>query len=110
MPHIGDSQPDTPVTAAVSGNIDAVAAFYAREESKISRPRDAIERMSAFVGRPLYLGCVVAFVAVWTLDNVAAKHFGWVQFDPPPFFWLQGILSLFGLIVGTAVLIRRNSR
>lgn len=106
--HDGEPQPGAPLTTAVSDNIDAVAAFYAREESKISRPRDVIERMSAFVGRPVYLGCVVAFVALWTLSNVFAPRFGRSQFDPPPFFWLQGIVALLGFLVATAVLIRQT--
>jgi uncharacterized membrane protein len=107
-PQDSPKQPGAPVTGAVSENIDAVAKFYAREERKISRSRNVIERTSEFVGRPIYLGCILAFVALWTLANVFANRFGWVQFDPPPFYWLQGIIGLFGLIVGTAVLIRQN--
>lgn len=104
----GAQPEDAAVTGAVSENIDAVAAFYAREERKISLSRNVIERVIEFVGRPIYLGCIVAFVALWILANVFADRFGWVQFDAPPFFWLQGIISLFGLIVGTAVLIRQS--
>ena len=100
--------PERPLAGAVSENIDSVARFYAREERDISRQRNAIERASEFVGRPLYLACIVAFVAIWTAFNVAAARFGWKQFDPPPFFWLQGIVGLLGLIVGTAVLIRQS--
>ena len=96
------------MTPAVSDNIDAVADFYAREEQKRSRPRNFIESASELVGRPVYLGCIVAFVALWTLANVFADRFGWAAFDPPPFAWLQGIIGLFGLIVGTAVLIRQS--
>jgi uncharacterized membrane protein len=96
------------VPSSVSDNIDAVADFYAREEQKRSRPRNFIESSSEFVGRPVYLGCIVMFVALWTLANVFADRFGWAQFDPPPFIWLQGIIGLFGLIVGTAVLIRQS--
>jgi uncharacterized membrane protein len=92
----------------VSENIDAVADFYAREEQKISRPRDFIEKASEFVGQPLYLGCVIVFVALWILANVYADRFGWAPFDPPPFPWLQGFIGLAGLIVGTAVLIRQS--
>jgi uncharacterized membrane protein len=101
-------QPDAPVPPAVSDNIDAVADFYAREEKKRSRPRNFIEKTSELVGRPVYLGCIVVFVALWTVANVFAERFGWVAFDPPPFVWLQGIIGLFGLIVGTAVLIRQS--
>jgi uncharacterized membrane protein len=102
------TQADAPVPSAVSENIDAVAKFYAREEQKISRPRDLIERASEFVGRPVYLACVIVFVVLWTLANVFAERFGWMQFDPPPFIWLQGIVGLSGLIVATAVLIRQS--
>ncbi len=93
---------------AVSGNIDAVAQIYAREERSISRPRNVIERASEFVGRPAYLACIVGFVGAWILVNVFANRFGWRPFDPPPFYWLQGIVGLLGLIVGSAVLIRQN--
>jgi uncharacterized membrane protein len=99
---------DAQVTSAVSGNIDAVAQIYAREERSLSVPRSVIERASEFVGRPVYLACIVGFVAAWVLFNLLAKRFGWMSFDPPPFFWLQGIVGLFGLVVGTAVLIRQN--
>jgi len=106
--HRLEPQLDAQVPGAVSGNIDAVAQIYAREERDISRPRNAIERASEFVGRPVYLACIVGFVASWVLISVLSKRFGWMPFDPPPFSWLQGIVGLLGLIVGTAVLIRQN--
>ena len=96
------------MTGAVIGNIDAIAQFYAREKAKISRPRNAIETASEFVGRPAYLACILSFVAAWILVNMFAQRIGWRQIDPPPFSWLQGIIGLLGLTVGTAVLIRQN--
>ena len=47
-------------------------------------------------------------MAIWVASNTVAGRLGWAQFDPPPFFWLQEIIGLLGLIVGTAVLIRQN--
>lgn len=111
-PESGQQRPELQLDAqapgTVSGNIDAVAQIYAREKRGISLPRNVIERASEFVGRPVYLANVVGFVAAWILINVLAKRFGWMPFDPPPFYWLQGIIGLLGLIVGTAVLIRQN--
>lgn len=98
----------TPLPSAVSDNIDAVAEYYAQQERRLSRQRNVIERLTDFAGRPIYLGCIVVFVAAWTLANVFAERLGWPQFDPPPFAWLQGILGVFGLIVGTAVLIKQS--
>jgi len=31
-----------------------------------------------------------------------------VAFDPPPFFWLQGIVSLGALLTATVVLTKQN--
>jgi uncharacterized membrane protein len=101
-------QPDIPVTDTVSGNIDVVAEIYAREERKISLPRTLIEKASEFVGRPVYLAFLIVFVSLWMIFGFLARQAGWVQFDPPPFHWLQGFIGLLGLFVGTAVLIRQD--
>lgn len=95
------------VPESVTRNIDAVSEFYEAEERRISGSQDFIERMSAFAGRPVYLALLIAFIATWIAYNVAAQPFGWVRFDAPPFFWLQGIVSFYALLTGTAVLIRQ---
>lgn len=93
---------------SVSRNIDAVARFYEEEERKISGPQDFIEKTSSFAGRPGYLAFLVVFIALWMIVNLLANRLGWMQFDPPPFFWLQGIVSLYALLISTAVLIRQQ--
>ena len=42
------------------------------------------------------------------LANVVARRLGMAGFDPPPFFWLQGIVSLGALLTSTVVLIRQE--
>ena len=36
------------------------------------------------------------------------RRLGIADFDPPPFFWLQGIVSLGAFLVATAVLIKQD--
>lgn len=93
---------------SVRRNINAVAGFYETEERKISGPQDFIEKTSSFAGRPGYLAFLVVFIALWIIANLLASRLGRVEFDPPPFFWLQGIVSLHALLIGTAVLIRQG--
>jgi uncharacterized membrane protein len=93
---------------AAMENIDSVAAFYAREEEKISGTQSAIEELSSRFGSPVYFGCFIAFIFCWTVANLSAARFGWPQFDPPPFFWLQGIVAINGVLITIAVLIRQN--
>jgi uncharacterized membrane protein len=92
----------------IGHNIEAVVAFYAREEDKISRSQRRLEHISGFVGRPLYLGSILLFVAFWMLANVVARQFGLMEFDPAPFVLLQGIVSLGALLTATVVLIKQS--
>jgi uncharacterized membrane protein len=69
-------------------------AFYTREEQKIGRSQRHLEYIiSGFVGRPLYLAAILSGVTFWVLANVFARQFGLVQFDPPPFFRLQEVVT-----------------
>jgi uncharacterized membrane protein len=95
-------------TESVSQNIEAILAFYTREEQKINRSQRIVESVGGFVGRPLFLVSILLFVPLWALANVLARRVGLVEFDPPPFSWLQGVLTLCALVTTTVVLIRQN--
>lgn len=109
-------QPDSPVADAgfasdrnqVGQNIAAVRGFYANEEEKISRSQRALERMGLFIGCPLFLGMILLFVCLWILVNLGLVMLGLPPFDPPPYFWLQGIVGLGALLTATIVLTKQN--
>ena len=92
----------------ISQNIDAVLEFYTREEQKISRSQRILERISHFIGQPVFLGFILLFVALWMLANDALRQFGMAEFDPAPFFWLQGMIGLGALLTANVVLTRQN--
>src|ERR1039458_3306164 len=102
---------ETPVETErdqISQNIEAVLEFYTREEQKISRSQRILERISGLIGQPVFLGVILLFVALWMLANTALRQFGMAQFDPAPFFWLQGIVGLGALLTATVVLTKQN--
>jgi uncharacterized membrane protein len=92
----------------ISQNIEAVLDFYTREEQKISSSQRTLEKISGFIGQPVFLGIILIFVLFWTLVNVLAHQFRLVAFDPPPFLWLQGIVGLGALLTATIVLTKQN--
>jgi uncharacterized membrane protein len=94
--------------AQISENIEAVLEFYTREDQKISRSQRIVERISLFAGQPIFLGLILFFVACWMLANVALRQLGLHEFDPAPFFWLQGIIGLGALLTATVVLTKQN--
>ena len=102
---------DTPVESErdqISQNIEAVLGLYTREEQKISRWQRILERISGLIGQPAFLGVILLFVALWMLANTILRQFGRVEFDPAPFFWLQGIVGLGALLTATVVLTKQN--
>jgi uncharacterized membrane protein len=102
------SDPQLAERDQIQQNLEAILEFYSREELKISRSQRILERISGFIGQPLFLGFILLFVALWMLANDAMRHYGLAEFDPAPFFWLQGIVGLGALLTATVVLIKQN--
>ncbi|MDT8992628.1 DUF1003 domain-containing protein [Curvibacter sp. APW13] len=92
----------------INQNILAVLDFYSRENEKISYWQRVAERISAVIGQPMFLGIILLVVVIWTLGNISLRLLGLIEFDPPPFLWLQGIVGLAALLTTTVVLIRQN--
>src|SRR3984885_12475376 len=89
-------------------NLEVLSQFKDREEEEISGLHLAIERVSRFFGSPAFFAFAVAFIAMWITVNIWGMNHGWRHFDPPPFFWLQGMVSCNALLLTVAVLIRQN--
>ncbi|HEV8019782.1 MAG TPA: DUF1003 domain-containing protein [Candidatus Lustribacter sp.] len=84
--------------------IEAVADLERKAHEDISGHQRWIERVTNRIGRPLTFYFIVIFVALWIGTNLAVLHARGATFDPPPFQWLQGIISLSGLLVAILIL------
>jgi uncharacterized membrane protein len=102
------SQPVESELDQISQNIAAVLKFYTREEEKISHWQRVLEKISGFIGQPVFLGFILLFVALWIVANTLLRLNGMAEFDPAPYFWLQGIVGLGALLTATVVLTKQN--
>jgi uncharacterized membrane protein len=101
-------RPYGPEQDQISQNLEAILAFYTREGRKTTRSQRAIERISRLLGTPAYLAGVFLLAAAWMLADAALRRGGHRGFDPPPYFGLQGLLSLGALLTATVVLGKQN--
>lgn len=92
----------------ITRNIEAVLEFYVKEEQKISRSQRIVERISSYIGQPVFLALILLFVALWMLANTFAHQFGRIEFDPAPYLWLQGLVGLCALLTTTVILAKQN--
>jgi uncharacterized membrane protein len=95
------------LSPSTKGNLELLESFKAGEEAQISGMQLVIERVSAFFGSPSYFVFSVAGIVFWMLANGFGPRFGWPAPDPPPFSWLQGLVSSNALVLTVAVLIRQ---
>ncbi len=92
----------------VSQQVDTLAALHARGENDVSIHQRTIEKVTGFLGRPLFLNLALSVVVVWVLLNLLMRRSGMSPIDEPPFFWLQGIVGLGALLLTIVVLITQN--
>lgn len=92
----------------IKENISAVLDFYNREQQKLSTSQRIVERISALVAKPAFLVFILVVVVVWIATNLVVHKIGFQEFDPAPFFWLQGIVGLGALLTATVVLAKQD--
>jgi uncharacterized membrane protein len=88
--------------------IEAVADLERDAQEAISRPQRWIENVTQRIGRPFTFYVTVAFVAAWIVANMITLQLNGRTFDPPPFSYLQGIVTLSGLLAAILILTTAN--
>lgn len=93
----------------MSQEVESVASIRARAEERLDRHQRMMEVLTTALGRPRTIYMTLSIVVGWVAFNlVTPKLFGWPRIDPPPFFWLQGMVALSALLMTTLVLITAN--
>ena len=102
------TQEDSNFADPMNENIQTIVALHKRAENDVSKQQRIIEDITDFLGRPTFLFIILVFVSLWIIVNILLIKFGFSSFDPPPFIWLQGIISLGALLLATMILITQN--
>ncbi len=92
----------------INENVDTLASLAERAERNVSSHQRRIERFTAQLGRPRSIYVIAAFAALWTAVNALGPYLGVRPLDPPPFAWLQGVISFSALLMTTIVLTTQN--
>jgi uncharacterized membrane protein len=95
-----DSVPDP-----VARNISDILELESRELAQTTRAQLWLERLSRWLARPAFPVGLLVFIVTWITLNVMSGSVGIPRFDPPPFPWLGGLLTLIALLTTTIVLI-----
>jgi uncharacterized membrane protein len=84
--------------------IHVTAKLHADHHKAATRPQRMVERAVDLLGRPAFIGVLMAVVLCWTGGNLFALAFGFPPIDTPPFAWLELAISLTALFVTVLIL------
>lgn len=92
----------------ISQQVETIAALHKQAENEAGFHQRAVETVTGFLGRPLFLNLTIGVIALWIAFNIFPQLFGVYRFDPAPFYWLQGAIGLGALLLTIVVLITQN--
>src|SRR5574340_992419 len=92
----------------IGENIQTIADLYKHAEHSVSLQQRVIEIVTDYLGQPRFLFIIIIVVTIWIVVNILLPTFGVQNFDPPPFTWLVGLLTLGALLQATLILITQN--
>jgi len=98
-----------PMPAHVEQTVRSIALLHAKHYQDATRAQRSIDRLTAFAGRPFFLGLVCCAVVLWTVENSAASLFGLRSLDPPPFAWLELAATVSALVIAVLILVTQRN-
>jgi uncharacterized membrane protein len=102
----GPSSPNVP--DHVDKAVRSVTQLHSNHHGRTTTPQRAVNRITAFMARPWFIGLVGISVAVWIAANLVASGLGLQAIDPPAFPWLEVAATLFSLFVVMLVLVAQK--
>jgi uncharacterized membrane protein len=99
---------DQGLPAQLDDSIEATAELERKALAGASLQQRAIERFTLAVGRPRTVWIILIVVAAWIALNLGLRLAGRPQIDPPPFYWLDGVLALAALLMTILILTTEN--
>ena len=96
--------PISAVPEHIEETIRATVKVYADHHRAATRVQLVVARMVDLLGRPGCIGLLIAPVLCWIGGNLLAFAFGYTPIDPPPFSWLELVVSLMALCITALIL------
>jgi uncharacterized membrane protein len=97
-----------PTADHIDEAIRSITQLHSEHHGRATRPQRFVNRISAVIARPIFVGLLALGVVVWIGSNLLAIELGLPAFDAPAFPLLQGAVNLLSLFVVILVLVSQK--
>jgi uncharacterized membrane protein len=94
----------------IEQTVQAIARLHKAHEERATTLELLVDRLTALVARPAFIGATLAAVAIWIGANPLLRRLAGWSFDSPPFPWLQGAGTLAAILITTLVLVSQRRK
>jgi len=94
----------------IEQTVQAIARLHAAHKERATPMERLVERLTAVVAQPGFLGLVILVVALWIAGNLVLSQIAGWSLDGSAFPWLQGAGQLAALLIATLVLISQRRK
>jgi uncharacterized membrane protein len=94
----------TALPTHIQTTIQTISRLHAEHYQSATPLQRTMDRLTARAADPKFVGLVVALAAVWVIVNVLLSAARMQPLDPPPFFWLQGLVGFTALCMASLIL------
>ena len=88
----------------IEETIKALARLQAQHDQQASPLQRVVDSLTARAARPEFVSVLALLVLSWGGINLGMAWLGRAPPDPPPFFWMQGMIALSALIMTSLIL------
>lgn len=98
--------PEMPVDVPphIAETIQAIALLHEEHHRKSTMAELIVDRATMVVGRPAFLGTLILAATVWVTANTVFFLQGLPTLDPPPFGWMEVLLTAMALVIAVMIL------
>jgi uncharacterized membrane protein len=92
------------IPSHVEETVQSITRLHAEHQHNATPLQRTFDRVTAFMGRPPFIGGLTVMVGAWIGLNLLAIAIGHRTIDPPPFSWLGSVVSLISLYIVVLIL------
>ena len=100
--------PDARLKQIVEENASVNDLLRQQHEAEASNLHRPIEQFAKLVANPQFIVAFLFVFSLWIWINTDLVLNGKKAWDQPPFFWLQGLVSILALAITSAVLVTQS--